>query len=403
MVVRPATGNISEMSYRSKMTYCQRLKVSPTKHIFTFLSAATLLVAGRTFLSAQDSEPANIRWGGGVLSRDAAWYATASARAVADSMIQYQSPQGGWPKATDLARPPRSAADIPAPGSGRANTFDNGGTTIPMEFLARIITASNETRYVEAFNRGLDYMFAAQYPNGGWPQFYPLREGYYSHITYNDGAMIRVLTVLRGVAQGRAPYAFVDAERRTKAAAAVARGIECILRTQVKQAGKLTVWCAQHDRETLAPAWARNYEIPSLSGAESVGIVRFLMEIDSPTPEIIAAVEGAVAWFHSAKVTGLRYQRGRAADGQRDGWVEPDPKAEPLLARFYELDSNRPIFAGRDKVIHYTLAEIERERRAGYAYYSDWPASLVERDYPKWRAKHKLPPRETPTASERKP
>jgi PelA/Pel-15E family pectate lyase len=377
--------------------------MSPIKHMFALLSAATLWVAGGTFLAAQDSGPANLRWGGGVLNRDADWYVSAPARAVADSVIQYQSPQGGWPKATDLARPPRSPGDIPAPNNGRANTFDNGGTTIPMEFLARIITASNETRYAESFNRGLDYLFAAQYPNGGWPQFYPLREGYYSHITYNDGAMIRVLTVLRGVAQGRAPYAFVDAERRAKAAAAVARGIDCILRTQVKQAGKLTVWCAQHDRETLAPAWARNYEIPSLSGAESVGIVRFLMEIESPTPEIIAAVDGAVAWFQSAKITGLRYQRGRAADGQRDGWVESDPQAEPLLARFYELDSNRPIFAGRDKVIHYTLAEIERERRAGYAYYGDWPASLIERDYPRWRAKHKLPPRETPPASERKP
>lgn len=373
------------------------------KRIFTLLGVATLMLAEEIDLPAQDSAPTNIRWGGGVLSRDAEWYASPAARAVAESVIQYQSPQGGWPKATDLARPPRSPADIPAPGSGRANTFDNGGTTIPMEFLARIITASNETRYVEAFKRGLDYMFAAQYPNGGWPQFYPLREGYYSHITYNDGAMIRVLTVLRGVAAGKAPYAFVDAERRAKAVAAVERGIACILHTQVKQAGKLTVWCAQHDRETLSPAWARNYEIPSLSGAESVGIVRFLMEIESPTPEIIAAVEGAVAWFQSAKITGLRYQRGRAADGQRDGWVAPDPKAEPLLARFYELDSNRPIFAGRDKVIHYALAEIERERRAGYAYYGDWPASLVERDYTKWRAKHKLPARETPAASARQP
>lgn len=403
MVARPATGNISEMSHRSKMTHCQRLKVAPIKHIFTFLSAATLLVAGGTFLSAQNSAPTNIRWSGAVLNRDAVWYASAPARAVADSVIQYQSPQGGWPKATDLARPPRSPADVPAPNNGRANTFDNGGTTMPMEFLARIITASNEIRYVESFNRGLDYLFAAQYPNGGWPQFYPLREGYYSHITYNDGAMIRVLTVLRDVATGNAPYAFVDAERRAQAAAAVERGIDCILRTQVKQAGQLTVWCAQHDRETLAPAWARNYEIPSLSGAESVGIVRFLMEIESPTPEIIAAVEGAVAWIHSAKITGLRYQRGRAADGQRDGWVESDPQAGPLLARFYELDSNRPIFAGRDKVIHDSLADIERERRAGYAYYGDWPARLVERDYPMWRAQHKLPVRPTAAASSAQP
>ena len=51
-----------------------------------------------------------------------------------------------------------------------------------------------------AFRRGLDYLLKAQYPNGGWPQFYPLRNGYWSHITYNDDAMAGVLELLRDVA-----------------------------------------------------------------------------------------------------------------------------------------------------------------------------------------------------------
>ena len=36
--------------------------------------------------------------------------------------------------------------------------------------------------------------------------------------------------------------------------------MECILNTQVKQNGKLTVWCAQHDEHTLAPAKAHEEE-----------------------------------------------------------------------------------------------------------------------------------------------
>ena len=58
-----------------------------------------------------------------------------------------------------------------------------------------------------------------------------------------------------------------------------------------------------------------------------------------------------------------------------------------LWARFYELETNRPIFIGRDKVIRDDFNEIERERRTGYNYLSDWPATLLAKDYPRWRAK----------------
>lgn len=132
--------------------------------------------------------------------------------------------------------------------------------------------------------RGVDYLLEAQYPNGGWPQLYPLRDGYYSHVTFNDGAMVNVLSLLRDVAAAAPPYTFVDGRRRAQAAAAVARGTDCILRTQIRQDSELTVWCAQYDERTLEPAWARAYEPPSLSGSESVGIVRFLMGTEDRSP-----------------------------------------------------------------------------------------------------------------------
>ena len=357
-----------------------------------------LLVTGILFptllLNAQETNaPAkNRRWGDFHLRQKPEWYATAEARRIADNLLQHQSPVGGWPKSVDFAAAPTPKSLADAVSGGRANSLDNDATTMPMEFLARAAQATGEAKYRQSFARGLDYLFAAQYPNGGWPQFFPLREGYYSHITYNDGVMIHALTLLRDVAAGQSPYDFVDAERRAKAAAAVAKGIDCILRTQIKQDGKLTAWCAQHDEKTLAPAWARTYEIPSLSGAESVGIVRFLMEIEKPTPEIIAAVEGAVAWLKSVTITGLRYERGTSADGKKDGWVTPDPNAGPLWARFYELGSNRPIFTGRDKIVRYSLSEIERERRGGYAFYTDAAETLLTRDYPRWIAKHQISP-----------
>jgi hypothetical protein len=154
-------------------------------------------------------------WSKEFLKNDNAWFASDNARAIANSVIQYQSSQGGWPKSTDLTRPPLTPGDVPPEGRGRANSIDNDATTLPMEFLARIIDATGDKKYIESFNKGLDYLFAAQYPSGGWPQFWPLRgDQYYSRVTFNDGAMIQVMNLLNGAASGKAPYSFVDKNRQ---------------------------------------------------------------------------------------------------------------------------------------------------------------------------------------------
>ncbi|MES2861396.1 MAG: pectate lyase [Pseudomonadota bacterium] len=340
-----------------------------------------LIALGLTALLASPALAQTPEWNSQITKRDAAWYATAEARAIADSVVAHQSPEGGWPKNTSLAVPP----DVAAVDAGSKNTFDNEGTTLPLAFLARVIAAGERPADRAAFDRGLDYTLAAQYPNGGWPQFYPLRPGYYTHITYNDDAMVRIMVLLREVAAGDGPYGFVDADRRARAGAAVAKGIETILATQVRQDGVLTVWCAQHDEVTLAPAWARRFEPPSLSGNESVGITRFLMSIPDPSPEVIAAVEGAVRWFEASAIHGIRLEPITAADGEPDLQVVADPQAPPIWARFYDLETNRPIFLGRDSVVHFDVAQIERERRMGYRYYGAWPAALLQDDYPTWR------------------
>ncbi len=348
------------------------------------LTLGVLLIAA-AFSGADE----HVSWGKAVLRQKPEWYASTSARAIADNVISWQSPQGGWPKNTDLGTgPPPPEVFAQAQRSGTASTIDNGATTTPMCFLALVVQSTRDTRYSAAFDRGIDYLLAAQYQNGGWPQYFPLRKGYYSHITYNDDAMVNVLTILRNVAAGKAPYEFVDQARRARAAEAVARGIDCIMRTQIKQDRKLTVWCAQHDETTLKPAWARNFEPPTLSGGESVGIVRFLMEIDQPAPEINAAIEGAIAWFQAVAIHGVRLEQFTGTDGKVDKRVVADPTAAPLWARFYELGTNRPVFTGRDKVLRYALSEIEHERRNGYSYYVTSPASLLSRDYPRWRTRH---------------
>ncbi|MGG6549366.1 UNVERIFIED_CONTAM: pectate lyase, partial [Prevotella sp. 15_C9] len=80
------------------------------------------------------------------------------------------------------------------------------------------------------------------------------------------------------------------------------KGIECILATQIVTDGQLTVWCQQHDRETLKPASARAYELPSYCSAESAAIVRLLMTLPKPDARIKRAVHGAMKWFDTYKL-----------------------------------------------------------------------------------------------------
>ena len=323
-----------------------------------------------------------LRWGKEVLHQQREWYASAEARRAADSVIQYQSPEGGWPKNTDLLTAPSTPSQLRRP------TIDNGATTTPMRFLALVAHATGDAKYLEAFERGMDYLFAAQYPNGGWPQYFPLREGYYSRITYNDNAMVNVLTLLRDVSKGNTPFGFVDKAHRDKASAVLERGIDVILRTQVSRDGRLTAWCAQHDEKTLEPAWARAYEPPSLSGGETVGIVRLLMLIEEPTPEIIASIEGAVRWLRSVAISGIRVDRIPRPDGRTERILVTDPDAPLVWARFYELDTDRPLYVDRDSVYRYDFSEISYERRSGYAYHGDWAVELLDEHFPRWRAQH---------------
>jgi len=341
-----------------------------------YLSILVLLMTPRV-------DVAPIKWHD-ALKQKHEWYGSNEAVRIADNLIAYQRESGGWPKNIDMAvvLSEKQRSDIAKEKGSDDSTIDNDATYTQLIFLARVYTLKQLPAYRESFLRGLDYLLKAQYRNGGWPQYYPIRKGYYQHITFNDDAMIGVMRLLRDVAQHKPDYTFVDEGRSARADKAVAKGIECILKTQIIVRGKRTVWCAQHDEVTLAPAPARAYEHISLSGQESVGIVEFLMGIERPDARVIEAIESAVAWFKNAQLNGIRWVE--TTGPPLDHVVVADQNAPPLWARFYEIDTNRPIFSGRDSVIKYSVAEIESERRNGYRWYTDKPAKLLNRDYPEW-------------------
>ena len=302
-------------------------------------------------------------------TRDSVFFKTDEARRIGDQLLLFQRVTGGWPKNIDMVKPltDEEAEAVQASKSRQDDsTIDNHSTTTQMAFLARLFQQTRDERYKTAFCHGVEYLLSGQYANGGWPQFWPMNRGYQVHITYNDDAMINVMKLLRYVVQQAVPYdtTLVDEPLRQRCEQAFNNGIDCILRTQIVVDGEPTVWCQQHDHETLQPAKARAYELPSFVSHESATIVGFLMQLPSPDERIVRAVNGAMKWFAVHQLEG----------------------DSPLWARFYDLQEGLPFFCDRDGQPRRRLEDISEERRNGYSWYSKSPAALFEQ-YEKWKEK----------------
>lgn len=145
--------------------------------------------------------------------------------------LSYQAPRGGWSKHLGFSQGPRkpgmqwTSQSEPGQSAHYLAIFDNRSTTAEMDFLANVWLATRRADCQAGFTKALDFILAAQYPNGGWPQVYPLEGGYHDDVTLNDDAMIHLL--------------------------------------------------------------------------------KFLMTLKNPSPEITAAIESGLKWFEQAKITGI--------------------------------------------------------------------------------------------------
>lgn len=314
---------------------------------------------------------------------------------IADNILLFQKENGGWPKNYDVFAilTPAQKDSVAAAKNQTNTTFDNGSTYNQIAALATAWYALKADKYKAGAIRGLEFILKAQYKNGGWPQYYPLEEGYSRHITFNDGAYEGIMRLLKAIADDQPQYAFVDEKLRRRLAAAYEKGLDCILRTQIDDAGAPTAWCQQNDEVTLQPAWARKFEPPSICNKESADLVLFLMTIDHPDARVVSAVCHAVDWFKASRIY---YTRVKTIPAERmvtpfrvstsDRIVVTDSTAPPIWTRYYELGTHRPCFCNRDSKIVYSLAEVLRERRDGYGWYTYSPQEVLN-EYPAWYAK----------------
>lgn len=361
------------------------------------------LAAERVGLTSWPAAPESHGQGAATMPLDkpADWYSSDEALFVARNVLSYQTPAGGWGKNQPRNRPARAQGQsyvgnnnsrFATPGDfdlakdpnwSYVGTIDNDATITEIRFLARVATrfpdADGEV-YRKAALKGIAYLLRAQFPNGGWPQVWPLQGGYHDAVTLNDNALVEVAELLGEVAHGQHGFAFVPPDLRGRAAQAGSRATQLLLDAQLRESGQPTLWAQQHDALTLAPVSARNYEPASPCTSESAQILMYLMTIPNPSPAVKAAVHGGASTLARIGISGRTWEGKGSADGRK---LVDKPGAPMIWARFYTANTWQPLFGDRDKSLHDDVNDLSRERRDGYNWWGEWPAKTLKA-YAEW-------------------
>lgn len=260
--------------------------------------------------------------------------ATDAARALAWG----QRTTGGWDHRVDVADLDRSAKKVVREGT--RCTFDDNITQGALDFLVSLDGEIDEPWLSEAIELGFAFMMESQFPNGAWPQWYPLRGGYHNHYTFNDRAINDCIAVmLRGhEVYGRQEY--LDSARR---------GGDFIILSQLSppQAG----WAQQYSQD-LKPMWARSFEPPGVCSLVAASNIRTLVDLYRYTKDekYLEPIPKAIAWLEASRIGKNRW------------------------ARLYEMGTNRPIYGDRENgnKIHYDYEKISERERTSYGWQGDF-------------------------------
>lgn len=297
-----------------------------------------------------------------------------AAKDAADALATGQVESGGWDYLIDFdpekMRLSYLRSDVgklsPEQIAKRKNVtnFDDDNTQSAMRFLLAVVDAGKgaddacDGRIREALDYGLKKMIEAQYPNGAWPQRwlgkahtaeefpvmrarfpsqYPRefpKVNYYAHYTLNDNTLHDCIGVMLDAFRRMGKAEYLEAAKK---------GGDFIILAQMPE--PQPVWAQQYNAQ-MEPAWARAFEPPAVTGNESVGVLRALMDlyVETGDEKFLRPIPAAIAWFKRSQLAPNRW------------------------ARYYELQRNAQIFGDRDGKIYYRLGDISGERQHGYSW-----------------------------------
>jgi hypothetical protein len=276
-----------------------------------------------------------------------------AARKASDAYLRGQLCSGGWDYLVELDPEKRKAYQYRADGNCGAGArgvtnLDDNVTQSAVRVLMRLDRALDfkDGRLHEAVRFALDKLVEAQYPVGAWPQRFnappdharfPVERAsypdtwartwpgpdYQHHYTFNDNTVSDAIDLMLEAAR-------IYDEPRYLASAE--RGGQFILLAQMPD--PQPAWAQQYDAD-MHPAWARVFEPPAVTGGESQGVMRTLMVLYRETGDskYLEPIPRALAYLKASILPPV------------DREVEARQRVSgPVLARFYELRTNRPLY-----------------------------------------------------------
>jgi PelA/Pel-15E family pectate lyase len=262
-----------------------------------------------------------------------------AARETGAALIYGQLQSGGWTASIDFdPKGPRIGQYRNGKGRGRnTSTLDDGISQTAIQFLARLDQALEfkDPAVHEAVTIASDALLKAQFPCGAFPQVwtgpapnvsgkqanYPAYDwrtegrikNYWDMYTLNDGLAGTVTTTLLEL---HAVY------QDAKYLAALRRLGDFLILAQMPD--PQPAWAQQYNHD-MQPIWARRFEPAAVTGGESQDVLETLLRIYRVTGDkkYLAPIPRALAYLKKSQL----------ADGR--------------LARYYELESNKPLYMTR--------------------------------------------------------
>ena len=292
--------------------------------------------------------------------------------AALNAVLSYQTVLGGWSKRTDMQQV-RKPGQLAGSEAAYIPTFDNGATSTQIRWLAAYhpnASAADQAKIQAALTQAVQFVLRAQYPNGGFPQSYPLRGGYHDAVTLNDNVMTDLLNLLWDIAN-QPDYRWLAADLRAAAQAGFHKGVDWLVQAQVLVDGKRTVWTAQHHPLSGAPVAARKFEQISLVSSESAAVLQLFLDKgldkelykEQSIPGVLPALCSGIAWLQQHQIRDKAWQR------HETGSALVEKKGAQLWARFYSLPQQQPVFFDRDGQIYTDVNQLSLERQQGYGWY----------------------------------
>jgi Pectic acid lyase len=241
-----------------------------------------------------------------------------AAEKAADGLIWGQSNEGGWNYLIDFAGDRSLKKWYATIGKNGwrleefqhyygNDTYDDDVTSDAARFLLRLYLEKLDPKYKPALDKAINFILKSQYPNGGWPQRYPLKydfnksghPDYSSFYTFNDDVIWENLYFLIQCYQTLGEQRFLDPIRR---------GMDFYF---ISQQGN-GAWGQQYDMD-MKVAGARTYEpaayLPRATFWNSLLLLKFYRYTGDR--KYLSRIPDAINWLEKVKLSASMTENGR--------------------------------------------------------------------------------------------